>query len=239
MNVFALLLGYIVFFCSYGQENGITIKFEVKRGESVRTASLTYSEGRSIFLVHPYKPSAASSSSEIQLTVDSSRLEFNFLDFSDGTMKSSEYLKNNDRVLVNDLIPQFDWQITSETKKIGRFVCKKAKTEFRCSEYTAWFAPEIPISVGPWKLTGLPGAILELNNDTVGENHRATAIEYPANVESTKDPSIGAKFKMIYRTFGDFAKDQRREAEKLKTFLRAQNNLPDDAEIFIEERECY
>ena len=65
------------------------------------------------------------------------------------------------KVVVKDTLAVFQWQILSDTKLIGTFKCQKAETDFRGRHYTAWFAPEIPINNGPWKLQGLPGLILE------------------------------------------------------------------------------
>ena len=43
-----------------------------------------------------------------------------------------------------------------------------AVSDFRGRRWTAWFAPDISISDGPWKFSGLPGLIMEAY-DT--ENH--------------------------------------------------------------------
>lgn len=60
-----------------------------------------------------------------------------------------------------------EWEITDESKDIMGYQCFKAATDYRGRRWTAWFAPEIPVQDGPWKLCGLPGLILE-----AGDNHR-------------------------------------------------------------------
>ncbi|OYQ43251.1 hypothetical protein CHU92_03595 [Flavobacterium cyanobacteriorum] len=65
------------------------------------------------------------------------------------------------RFLVQDIYHRFKWNITGETKDIAGFLCTKATTNYRGRVWTAWFAPDIPIPFGPWKLHGLPGLILE------------------------------------------------------------------------------
>lgn len=54
-----------------------------------------------------------------------------------------------------------EWQISEESKEILGYQCFKASTDYRGRRWTAWFAPEIPVQEGPWKLCGLPGLILE------------------------------------------------------------------------------
>ncbi|MDO5665060.1 MAG: GLPGLI family protein [Bacteroidia bacterium] len=61
---------------------------------------------------------------------------------------------------TEQLSPQH-WQFTADTLSVLGYVCQKAITSFRGRDYHAWFAVEIPIKEGPWKLYGLPGLILK------------------------------------------------------------------------------
>lgn len=53
------------------------------------------------------------------------------------------------------------WNLEEDVEIICGYKCKKANTRLFGREYTVWYAPEIPISDGPWKLGGLPGLILK------------------------------------------------------------------------------
>lgn len=59
--------------------------------------------------------------------------------------------------------PNINWKIKSDTMRVFNYVCQKAVGQFRGRSYEAWFTPEINISEGPWKFTGLPGLILKVD----------------------------------------------------------------------------
>lgn len=58
------------------------------------------------------------------------------------------------------------WKITNEFKIIGNYNCQKATTNFKNNNYSVWYTQDIPLSFGPWKFYGLPGLILEINDET-------------------------------------------------------------------------
>ena len=69
-------------------------------------------------------------------------------------------LKGN--YVYEEELPAPNWTIINERQTILSYNCQKAVTRFQGREYIAWFAPDIPIPNGPWKLGGLPGLILKL-----------------------------------------------------------------------------
>lgn len=70
--------------------------------------------------------------------------------------------------LTEDPLPKIDWKIENETKEIASYTCQKAKGVYAGRTYIAWFASALPYTYGPWKLSGLPGLILEAK-DATGE----------------------------------------------------------------------
>ena len=88
------------------------------------------------------------------------------------------------RFLVKDSLPNYQWDLSTETKNIGNYTCYKAtftrevediKMVFEDGESkedkikktvttTAWYTPQVPVSNGPDNYQGLPGLILEIND---------------------------------------------------------------------------
>ena len=65
-------------------------------------------------------------------------------------------------VQYTETLPDFEWQISEETKEVAGFDCLKATLSYRGREWTAWFAEELPMPYGPYVFGGLPGMILEM-----------------------------------------------------------------------------
>jgi GLPGLI family protein len=63
--------------------------------------------------------------------------------------------------LITGPLPVINWQVNNATATLGGLRCQKATTHFKGRNYIAWFCPDIPSHGGPWKLSGLPGLILE------------------------------------------------------------------------------
>ena len=58
-------------------------------------------------------------------------------------------------------IPTQEWAINTDSViVILGMECHFATTSFRGRVWNVWFTEEIPVSLGPWKLGGLPGLIL-------------------------------------------------------------------------------
>ena len=60
---------------------------------------------------------------------------------------------------------KINWQILPDTSDFKGYKIQKAVVSFGGRQWTAWFAPDIKISDGPYKFCGLPGLILKLEDD--------------------------------------------------------------------------
>lgn len=70
--------------------------------------------------------------------------------------------------------PQLDWQLTNKTKMIGDYKCYRASIKeklysrqgyYYYKDVIAWFTPEIPLNFGPKNYKGLPGLILQIEDN--------------------------------------------------------------------------
>ena len=99
---------------------------------------------------------------------------------------SSERTKAK-RYIVADVMYEIPWKLSKETKKIQNIECFSAQAEYRGRVWTAWYAPSIPISSGPWKLYGLPGMILEAEDREGLVRFEAISVNIPSNSLELKD----------------------------------------------------
>lgn len=58
-----------------------------------------------------------------------------------------------------------NWNILPETKTIEGFKVQKATTTFSGRNWTAWFTNDIQLQDGPYKFCGLPGLILNIEDE--------------------------------------------------------------------------
>lgn len=65
-------------------------------------------------------------------------------------------------------IPELEWELTDSVMNVLGYDCHSARCNFRGREWTVFYAEEIPVMEGPWKLHGLPGLIMKAS-DKKGE----------------------------------------------------------------------
>ena len=99
-------------------------------------------------------------------------------------------------------------------------VRRLATADFRGRRWTAWFATDIPVSDGPWKLGGLPGLILEAYDE--GQQHVFTAV----GLERVKDEPI------IFNQ--QDGRNRRFEPTNRLEFLRMERRFLMDSNSFIQ-----
>ncbi|MCM1483469.1 MAG: GLPGLI family protein [Muribaculaceae bacterium] len=81
-------------------------------------------------------------------------------DFKDGNFTVYDKY-GEDYSVYTEPIETIDWTIVDDsTRTVLGYECIMAKGTYHGRDWTVWFAPEIPVADGPWKLQGLPGLIM-------------------------------------------------------------------------------
>ena len=81
-------------------------------------------------------------------------------------------------IKIDDVL---NWKILPETAIIANINCQKAEVEYGGRNWSAWFTIEIPVSEGPYCFHGLPGLVLQIQDDQEDYVFKATEIKNLAN----------------------------------------------------------
>ncbi len=96
-----------------------------------------------------------------------------YKNYPTGQMTITDRISLQDYCYVDSLHAQ-TWTMGDSTREVLGYTCQQATADFRGRRWTAWFATDIPVSDGPWKLGGLPGLILEAYDE--GQQYTFTAV---------------------------------------------------------------
>jgi GLPGLI family protein len=167
---------------------------EALKRASEKQYNLTFNKAECLFeeqeqLEKPEAPTAGGISFKIAYSGEGKK----YLNLKDKTCIIEDEIFGKEFLIVEPIV-KLDWRLINETKKIGDYNCFKAEllvsvSEKQKKEYEeflkkeekkpalfkmekpkdkviiAWYTPEIPVSFGPNNYWGLPGLILEINDD--------------------------------------------------------------------------
>lgn len=135
---------------------------------------------------------------------------------------SSDY--TGELVYISESIPEYNWEIQKDTKEILGYEVRKAICTSNNKGLTAWYAPKLPYSNGPKLVGGLPGLILELETDNIGEDkatHIFTAKSIKVKSKSSKLDKFGPKKNTKIMTRAEFNIEVEKIKEKQKEFFKS------------------
>jgi len=112
----------------------------------------------------------------------------------------------------------FDWYLTSQQDTINGYLCQMATTFFAGREYIAWFTPEINISEGPYKFSGLPGLIIKIEDTKAHYLFELQTLTKVMDVENITLPFSSENY--IEVTRDDFYKTRKHTAENLREIAK-------------------
>lgn len=179
-------------------------EFDRGRKERLYQAELQISAGKSKYYMIAKESFQPNDEHDLRFTPDSSHLIYTNQD--EGLLIAQEYGFNGQAFFVADSLYPMVWEILPDEKRIDSMLCVKARCHFRGRDYIAWFVPEIPLPYGPWKMGGLPGLIVDLQD--ADENlviqlqsihSTSSAIVLPGKVRYTMDKHIAELKKITQR----------------------------------------
>lgn len=156
-------------------------------------ASLMFSKTESFYKLEEIMENDAESKINLTRILAKTKSQYYY------NMVTKEFLQqiNNsagDFRIINKLI---EWELTQESKKIGKYTCfkaiKKRKNE-KSTNTEVWYTPEIPVGFGPAEYNGLPGLIIEVQGSLI---YRANKIQL--NTKNTKKIKKPEKGRLISR----------------------------------------
>ena len=86
-----------------------------------------------------------------------------FLNYPEGRITVQEELYPS-RYQTDEPLQKPKWNLSEQEDSIFGYLCRAAETIFRGKTWKAFYTEEVPASIGPWKLGGLPGMITKVED---------------------------------------------------------------------------
>lgn len=136
----------------------------------------------------------------------------------------------NEYVVTTEKDPVINWIISDETRRIQNYDCKKATAHFRGRDYTAWFTTDVPIVAAPWKFFGLPGLLMDIEDDRHQVKIYVEKIEYPATEKVPGFVASGTKITM--EKYFDFRNEEfKKKLRGMETVLMQQDKMHESIDL--------
>lgn len=228
-----LLFAIVIFLCISGMaqtsvKNSAIVQYKIiNNTDAANTARSTlYIDGASTLYIASFGEKVYKDAKVEAEAVKDGYKEYMKYDHKKKELLFFEYM-GHQPMLITDTYNKLAWDITGETKTIAGYECIKATVDFRGRKWIAWFAPDIPLSYGPWKLHGLPGLIIQAYDETEKYIWRAEKIEYIKDAVMDRDfstllPANNKKPMTLKQYSNDEAE---RKANVMNEFLRTNPNV--------------
>lgn len=133
------------------------------------TAVLTFNNEAWLYEM-TYKFDTSIESADVYIPDEDRKSSFDYNLFNYYSLKQNqcywELLAVNELVVVKDTLSRLNWEIVADsTQTIGGHPCVMARCDLCGWPVKAWYATDVPVSCGPWRLWGLPGLIMKAYTD--------------------------------------------------------------------------
>ncbi|WP_417429962.1 GLPGLI family protein [Halpernia sp.] len=214
-NKYIFFFLFSFFLCSSQDIKNFTVEYTMIQDEKVGNDSfnefLILSENQNLYFQY------GKSNEPLGIDEVFNNFDLQKLNYVIQYKNTTDVLESGWRVLpklefFKDDIPPINWKLLDGEKKILNYNCNRAQGAFRGRTYIVWYTTEIPSKLGPWKLSGLPGLILEAIDSKNMYNYYARKILQNYNLE-------------IPEKLVSFTSKMRIEPIALKTYIKIQNDF--------------
>lgn len=162
--------------------------------------------------------------------------ERNIRNYTKKDLYSNEFFVESEVVnkpfLYRDEIPTINWTFEKGSEKILNYDCNIATAKFRGRNYKVWYAKEIPVPIGPWKLGGLPGLILKVDGDKGEYTFEATELVFNSKLPRPhKFVDLYTKYSKYIIPFSKYVEVENKLNEEQRQKIIAQ--LPKNTNLTI------
>ncbi|MFZ1497208.1 MAG: GLPGLI family protein, partial [Saprospiraceae bacterium] len=172
ISIIVLLLSLVLPTCLFAQyaklrlEYQCTTKIGNKNFAGKNTLYCNEDEGLYVHNDWPLKDSISFNDNVADVTTGDAEGMPIFMNLKDSLVdyKTDWLSRSNNFFIITEKLQPILWKIDNQQKKIGQYTCLHAIGSFAGRVYDAWFTLDIPISLGPYKLWGLPGLILSAHS---------------------------------------------------------------------------
>ncbi len=141
-----------------------------------------------------------------------------------------EYMEFFDKkYLIKEELPAHDWKITGNKAQHEGMLVMEATTEINDSTTaSAWFAPQIPVSIGPEGWSGLPGLIVRVEERGGMSITELSSIEDWSEEMSIDEPTKGKEM-----TREEFRAMRDEKMEEMRKMREARGDGPGGRRVII------
>lgn len=113
------------------------------------------------------------------------------------------------------------WRLTSQKKKVGKYICQGAEIKEGKQTTIAWFTSQIPVAVGPDKYHGLPGTILAIE-----KNSKIVMLATSVNLTDLEEGAIKNTGKGKKMSQKQFDRIKQQKIEEFKRLIKNKKAKP-------------
>lgn len=220
----------LIFFWSsklFAQVNTIEVEYKnivmTPKGERYTFIKTLRDNGqKSIFL----SKDTIITNNNLIIPVDLNKDKGLFIDKLSNVMYQYNPVLNKDYYVKEDSI-SINWSFNKDKQKtILGYVCKFATSYFRGRTYEVYYTEDLPFFTGPWKLSGLPGVILEAR--TIDGLFKFEAFKISQNVSF---PEIRNPYDLSKITFISFKDHKKLLLKKIQDLQRKAQSKEKDEDV--------